>query len=119
MKTLRHQTSRIEMLKICMDGQCLKKLPVNGFKQVEDLSQFKENFIKNYHENRYFLEVDVEYPKISFNLHRDLPFLPDRKKNGKCNKLLCDFHNKKNYVVRIMALKQALNHGLILKKQRE
>ena len=102
-----------------MDGQCLKKLPVNGFKQVEDLSQFKENFIKNYHENRYFLEVDVEYPKISFNLHRDLPFLPDRKKNGKCNKLLCDFHNKKNYVVRIMALKQALNHGLILKKQRE
>ena len=98
-----------------MDGQCLKKLPVNGFKQVEDLSQFKENFIKNYDENRYFLEVGVEYPKKLFNLHRDLPFLPERKKNGKCNKLLCDFHDKKNYVVRIMALKQALNHGLILK----
>ena len=72
-----------------------QKLPVNGFKQVEDLSQVKENFIKNYDENRYFLEVDVEYPKKLFNLHRDLPFLPERKKNGKCNKLLCDFHDKK------------------------
>ena len=51
-----------------------------------------------------------------FSLHSDLPFLPERKKIGKCNKLVCDFHDKKNYVVHIKALKQALNHGLILKK---
>ena len=53
---------------------------VNGFEWVEDLSQFKEDFIKNYDENsdeRYFLEVDVKYPKNSFNLHRGLPFLPE------------------------------------------
>ena len=81
--------------------------------------EFDERFIKNYDENSYkgyFLEVDVEYPKNLFSLHSDLPFLPERKKIGKCNKLVCDFHDKKNYVVHIKALKQALNHGLILKK---
>ena len=96
-----------------------QKFSVNGFEWVEDLSQFKEDFIKNYDENSdegYFYEVDVKYPKNSFNLHRDLPFLPERKKIGKCNKLVHDFHDKKNYVVHIKALKQALNHGLILKK---
>ena len=43
-----------------------QKLPVNGLEWVEDLSQFKQNFIKNYDENSdkgYFLEVDIEYPK--------------------------------------------------------
>ena len=96
-----------------------QKFSVNGFEWVEDLSQFKEDFIKNYDENsdeQYFLEVDVKYPKNSFNLHRDLPFLPERKKVGKFNNLVHDFHDKKNYVVHIKALKQALNHGLILKK---
>ena len=96
-----------------------KKLPVNGFEWVENLSPFKEDFIKNYDEDSnkgYFLEVDVEYPKTLFNLHNDLPFLSERNKIKKCNKLFCDVHDKKNYVVHIKALKQALNHGLILKK---
>ena len=51
-----------------------------------------------------------------FSLHSDLPFLPERKKIGKCNKLVFDFHFKKSYVVHIKALKQAQNCGLILKK---
>ena len=34
----------------------------------------------------------------------------------KCNKLVCSIQDKENYVVHIRALKQALNHGLILKK---
>ena len=96
-----------------------QKLPVNRFECVKDLSQFKEDFIKKYDENSdkvYFLELDVEYPKNLLNLHKDLPFLPKRKKIRKCNKLVCDFHYKKTYVVYITTLKQALNHGLILKK---
>ena len=59
-----------------------KKLPVNGFKWENDLSRFNENFIKNYNENSgvgYFLEVDIEYPKQLWSLHKDLPFLPERK----------------------------------------
>ena len=62
-----------------------QKLPVNGFKWVEKsrLSRFNEIFIKNYDENSdkgYLLEVDVDYPKKLFDLHKDLPFLPERKK---------------------------------------
>ena len=60
--------------------------------------------------------MDVQHPKHLFSFHNDLPFLPERKKIEKCNKLVCDFHEKKNYVVHIKALKQALNHGLIPKK---
>ena len=60
-----------------------QKLPANGFEWVEELSQFNEDFIKNYDENNnkgYFLEVDVEYPKNLRNLHSDLPFLLERMK---------------------------------------
>ena len=56
---------------------------MNGFKWVKNLSQFKI-FIKNYNENSdvgYFLEVDIGYSKKLFNLHKDLPFLPERKKS--------------------------------------
>ena len=69
-----------------------QKLPVNGFKWIKKLSKFKEEFIKNYNENSnkgYILEVDVEYPKHLFNLHSDLPFLAERKKAEKYNKLVC------------------------------
>ena len=96
-----------------------QKLPVNGFKWVEKsrLSRFNQRFIKNYNKNSdigYFLEVDIDYPKELFNLHKDLPFLPE--KVNKCVKLICSIEDKENYVVHIRALKQALNHGLILKQ---
>ena len=41
-----------------------QKLPVNNFKWIKDVSQFNENFIKNYNEESdegYFLEDDVQY----------------------------------------------------------
>ena len=97
-----------------------KKLPVNGFKWENDLSRFNENLIKNYNENSdvgYFLEVDIEHPKQLWNYHKDLPFpfLPERKKFGKVEKLVCGIEDKEKYVIHIRALKQALNHGLVLK----
>ena len=49
-------------------------------------------------------------------MHEDLPFLPEKMKIGKCKKIVCNLYEKKNYVVHISSLKQALNHGLILKK---
>ena len=36
----------------------------------------------------------------------------------KCNKLVCNLYDKKEYVVFITALKQALNPGLVLEKLR-
>ena len=78
-----------------------------------------EEFIKNYNENDkkgYILEVDIKYPKKLHDLHSDLPFLPERMEINKCKKLLCNLYNKKKYVVHINSLKQALNHGLKLKK---
>ena len=47
-------------------------------------------------------------------LHSDLPFLPDRMKVSKVKKLVCNVTDKENYSVHIVALKQALNHGLKL-----
>ena len=95
-----------------------QKLPVNRFKWVKKLLKSTESFIKDCNENSdrgYFLEVDVEYPNKLFNLHKYLPFLPDKMKIEKCNKLACDIQDKENYVVHIRALKQALNQGLIQK----
>ena len=81
--------------------------------------KFNEEFIKNYDEDSnkgYIFETDVEYPKNLHDLHSDLPFLPERMKINKCNKLLCNLYDKNNYVVHIRSLQQALDHGLILKK---
>ena len=92
-----------------------QKLPVSGFKWLEDTSEINEEFIKNYDENNnkgYILEVDVKYPRKLHDLHNDLPFLPKRMKIDICKKLLCNLLNKKNYVVHTKSLKQALNHGL-------
>ena len=95
-----------------------QKLPVNGFKWINDVSEIDEEFIKNYDEDSdkgYILEVDVKYPRKLHDLHSDLPFLHKRVEIDKCKKLVCNLHNKKKYIVHIRSLKQALNHGLKLK----
>ena len=96
-----------------------QKLPKNGFKWINDVTEIDEEFIKNCDEDSdkgYILEVDVKYPKKLHDLHSNLPFLPKRMKIDKCKKLVCNLRNKKKYVVHIRSLKQALNHGLKLKK---
>ena len=52
------------------------------------------------------------------DLHSDLPFLPERMRINKYIKLVCNLYDKNNYVVQIRSLKQTLDHGLILKKDR-
>ena len=96
-----------------------QKLPVNGFMWYNDhLSDFNEEFIKNYNENSdegYFLEVDIEYPKQLWRSHKDLPFLPERRKLEKVEKPVCSMEDKEKYVMHIRALKQPLNNGLKIK----
>ena len=96
-----------------------QKLPVNGFKWINDVIRIDEQFIQNYNEDNdkgYIREVDVKYPKKLHDLHSDLPFLPERMEIDKCKKLVCSLRNKKKYVVHIRSLKQVLDHGLKLKK---
>ena len=79
-----------------------QKLPVNDFKRVEDTSEFNEDFIKSYnaesvYDEGYFLKVDIKYPENLHHLHNDLPFLPERMKIEKVEKLLGNLHDiKKN-----------------------
>ena len=78
-----------------------KKLPIDGFKWVNDLEKSSCDMISN---TGYILEVDIEYPKNLHESHRVLPFLPIKKE-----KLLTTFETKENYVIHI-------HYGLVLKK---
>ena len=76
----------------------IQPLPADGFKFVKNMSKIGEDFIKKHDEDSdkgYILEVDVKYPKTLHDLHSDLPFLPERMKVNKCNKLVCNLYDKK------------------------
>ena len=64
----------------------------------------------------YLLEVDVKYPKELHDLHNDLPFMCEKIKINKVEKLVPNLYDKKKYITHIRALDQALKHGLILEK---
>ena len=84
---------------------------------TENISQLNEDFIKNYSEESdegYFLKVHVQHPEKLHELNNDLPFLPQRMKIEKVEKLVANLHDKTEYFIHIRSLKQALNYGLVL-----
>ena len=95
------------------------KLPVNNFEWTEDTSQFNEDFMKKYNEESdagYFFEVDVQCLGNLPKLHNDLPFFSWKMKIQKVEKLVVNLNDKSEYFIHTGSLKQALNHGLVLKK---
>ena len=79
-----------------------QKFSVNNFEWIKDTSQFNEDFIKNYDEESdegYFLAVDVQYFKNLLELHNDLPFLLERMKIKKFEKLVANLHDKTEYLI--------------------
>ena len=74
----------------------------------------------------------MEYPKKLFNLHKDLPFLPERKtvfdlhknlssllerkKLEEVKKLVCNIEDKEKYVIHIRALKTSIKSRIRIKK---
>ena len=57
-----------------------QKLPVNGFKWIENTSQFNKDIKKRYtkeSDEGYFFEVDVKYFKKLHGLHDDFFFFPE------------------------------------------
>ena len=75
-------------------SEMLQKLPVTNFRWIKDTFQFNEDFIQNYNEENdegYFLEVDIWY--IWYELHNDIPFLPERMKIEKVEKLVANLYD--------------------------
>ena len=62
------------------------------------------------------MEVGAEYPKELHKNHNELPFLTERMKIGRVERLVPNLKDKKGHVKHIKELDQALKHGLKLKK---
>ena len=101
-------------------------LPTGEFKWVDienikggarELKRTIDMMVRN--SNRgygYVLEVDVKYPKELHDHHNDLPFMCEKIRVNGVEKLVPNLQDKKNYVIHVKALKQALDHGLVLEK---
>ena len=96
----------------------VQNLPTHGFlwKDTEDFTPEKIDELVKKDKRGYLLEVDVKYPKELHENHNELPFLTERMKIGRVEKLVPNLKNKKGYLVHIKALDQALKHSLKLKK---
>ena len=96
----------------------VQNLPTHRFlwKKVEDFTPEKIDMLVKNDKGAYLLEVDVEYPKELHENHNELPFLTERMKVGRVEKLVPNLKDKKGYVVHVKALDQELKHGLKLKK---
>ena len=96
----------------------VQNLPTHGFKweNGEDFTPEKIDELVKKDKKGYLLEVDVKYPKELHENHNELPFLTERMKIGRVEKLVPNLKDKKGYVVHIKELDQALKHGLKLKR---
>ena len=88
-------------------------LPTGGFKWV-DVNPNEISELRTRTNEGYVLEVDVSYPEELHNQHNDLPFICERMEINGIEKLVPNLRDKKNYVIHIQALNQALQHGLRL-----
>ena len=88
-------------------------LPTGGYKWVDidprDVPELATQINKG-----YLLEVDVSYPRELHDLHNGLPFMCERMEIKGVEKLVPNLRDKRNYVIHIQALNQALQHGLKL-----
>ena len=87
-----------------------QSLPAGGFKWVMP-DEIAEGSDKG-----FLLEVDIKYPKELLNLHNDLLFMCEKMEINKFEKLVPNLFDKRNYVIHIEVLNQALKHGLILER---
>ena len=87
----------------------------------KNVPKFNKEFIKNYDEdsNRgYILEVDIEYRKDLHTLDSDLPFLSERMKIQKCNKLVCNLYDKKRICCSYKSSKTSIKPWINIKIHR-
>ena len=85
-----------------------QSLPTGGFRWVS-IEPNEIGELARHRDKGYLLEVDVSCPEELHDLHNDLPFMCERKE-----KLVPSLYGKRNCIIHIRALDQALSHGLIL-----
>ena len=93
-------------------------LPTHGFKWEKKIEVFtvkKIAMLVKKKKKGYNLDVDVDYPTKLHEKHNSLPFMPEKIKTDKIEKLVPNLFDKKKYVVHIWDLDQALKNGLVLK----
>ena len=88
-------------------------LPTGRFRWVDVKPKEIQKLVKC-EDKGYLLEVDISYPRDLHDSHNDLPFMCETLKIDSVEKLVPNLCNKKNYIIHIQALNQALTHGLIL-----
>ena len=84
----------------------VQNLPTHGFKweNGEDFTREKIDELVKKDKRGYLLEVDVKYPKELHQDHNELPFLVEKMKIKRVDKLVPNLKRKKRYVVHIKAL---------------
>ena len=90
-------------------------LPTSKCKWVE-IDQDQISNLATSKNKGYLLEVDVRYPTGLHDSHNDLPFMCQKMKINKVEKLVPNLRDKKNYVIHIRVLDQVLRHGLVLER---
>ena len=77
-------------------------LPTGGFKWEKDVEKFTPkkiaNLVRRNGRKGYILEVDVEYPEELHKMHNNLPFMPEKMKINKVEKLIPNLYNKEKYM---------------------
>ena len=95
-------------------------LPTGGFHWVDlDVSKGFKYIVDELAKRKdhgYLLEVDVAYPRKLHDYHNDLPIMCGKMKINGVEKLVPNLYHKCKYVIHIKALKQAIDHGLVLEK---
>ncbi|XP_060515913.1 uncharacterized protein LOC132695588 [Cylas formicarius] len=95
-------------------------LPTGGFQWIDNNAFYSIINTSDDSDVGYLLEVDIEYPTILHDIHKDLPLCPERlippTGQTKQPKLLTTLFDKKNYVIHYKNLKQALQLGLRVTK---
>ena len=76
----------------------IQKLPTHGFfwKEEEDFTPEKMDKLVKKYKRGYLLEVDVGYPWELHENHNELPFLAEKMKIGRKEKLVPNLSDKTN-----------------------
>ena len=94
-------------------------LPTGGFRWINCDNWNPKRLVDMFAAEKnhgYLLEVDVSYPKELHDLHNDIPFICTKMKVNGVEKLIPNLYYKRKYIIHVRALKQVLDHGLVLEK---